>query len=437
MTGSKSHRGTAYLHLLKDKNVQRWFENVARGSKITADVYLRRLGWFCQTYNTTPSKLLKMNDKPRYNLVFDMVTSLENKGHAGSYIHSIVKAVRSWLSFNDPILAVKLKIKIKDSRDSPTLKDERTPTAEELRKVFLASSRSGRVACALMAFSGIRPQVLGNYLGTDGLKLGDFPELTIEGNKIQFTNMPTVIRIRRELSKGGHSYITYIGEEGCEYIVSYLKERVKSGEVLTKDSPLITPLKWKKEFITTGNISSSIRDGIRIAGFSWRPYVLRAYFDTQLMLAESKGLILRDYRSFWMGHSGDIENRYTTNKGRLPEQVQDDMRSAYAKAQDMLQTKTPAGPSTDEVKAMFANMGLTVAGYTEEQLKEIDMNKLSLDEVADLMKKKLTPAQNGNHQKVVLVEEAEKLIAEGWTYISTLPNQKIVVKAPHIDSANQ
>ena len=28
------------------------------------------------------------------------------------------------------------------------------------------------------------------------------------------------------------------------------------------------------------------------------PYVLRAYFDTQLMLAESKGLVLEDYRSF-------------------------------------------------------------------------------------------------------------------------------------------
>jgi len=27
------------------------------------------------------------------------------------------------------------------------------------------------------------------------------------------------------------------------------------------------------------------------------------------MLAESKGLVLRDYRQFWMGHKGDIERK--------------------------------------------------------------------------------------------------------------------------------
>jgi hypothetical protein len=50
------------------------------------------------------------------------------------------------------------------------------------------------------------------------------------------------------------------------------------------------------------------------AGFGWRPYVLRAYFDTQLMLAESKGLVLRDYRQFWMGHKGDMEARFLKHK---------------------------------------------------------------------------------------------------------------------------
>ena len=48
------------------------------------------------------------------------------------------------------------------------------------------------------------------------------------------------------------------------------------------------------------NISDFIRKAIRDAGFTWRPYVLRRYFDTRLMMAESDGLIIRDYRTFWM-----------------------------------------------------------------------------------------------------------------------------------------
>ncbi|CAE6492493.1 hypothetical protein NUZ5A_50043 [Candidatus Nitrosotenuis uzonensis] len=42
--------------LLKDKNVRRWNENLAHGSKITASVRLRRLALFCIRTNTTPSK---------------------------------------------------------------------------------------------------------------------------------------------------------------------------------------------------------------------------------------------------------------------------------------------------------------------------------------------------------------------------------------------
>jgi hypothetical protein len=64
-----------------------------------------------------------------------------------------------------------------------------------------------------------------------------------------------------------------------------------------------------KHFIRSTNVGDVIRDGIRKAGFPWRHYVLRSYFDTEMMLAESKGLVLRDYRQFWMGHKGDIEHR--------------------------------------------------------------------------------------------------------------------------------
>jgi hypothetical protein len=57
-----------------------------------------------------------------------------------------------------------------------------------------------------------------------------------------------------------------------------------------------------------------------------------------LLLAESKVPVLRDYRQFWMGHKGDIENRYTTNKQKLPESVIEDMREAYRRSQEYLQT---------------------------------------------------------------------------------------------------
>ena len=51
--------------------------NVARGSAITADVYLRRLGFFCQRHDTTPKALLSFTEIELYNLILDVVSSME------------------------------------------------------------------------------------------------------------------------------------------------------------------------------------------------------------------------------------------------------------------------------------------------------------------------------------------------------------------------
>ena len=183
---------------------------------------------------------------------------------------------------------------------------------------------------------------MGDYIGQDGLKIGDLPELKIEGNSVTFSNIPTLVIVRKELSKAGHQYFSFLSEEGCEYLKDYLEERMRDGEDLTSASPIITPKQRKKPFIRTINIGDIMRGAIRLAGFRWRPYNLRCYFDTELMLAESKGLVLRDYRQFWMGHKGDIEHRYTVNKRKLPDSVITDMRQAYERSQEFLQTsKSP------------------------------------------------------------------------------------------------
>lgn len=65
--------------------------------------------------------------------------------------------------------------------------------------------------------------------------------------------------------------------------------------------------------------------------FEWRPYVLRAY-DTQLLIAESRGKIAHDFRVFFMGHKGSIEAKYTTNKGILPKSLISEMREAFKRS---------------------------------------------------------------------------------------------------------
>ena len=193
-----------YASLLRDVDVHRWYENVARGSQVTADVYLHRLGAFCNHFSLTPKRLASLGRDEIYNLLLDYVSDLEEAGWTGSYIESALKAVKSWLAHND--LEVKRKIKIKGARDTPTLRDERVPTWQELRRIFLSGDSKARVACVLVAHSGLRISSIGNYLGNDGLRVKDFPEMRIEDGQLNLYPPKNKYKIlKREDNKEGNA----------------------------------------------------------------------------------------------------------------------------------------------------------------------------------------------------------------------------------------
>lgn len=233
-------RKSEYSVLLKDKVLKRWYDNVARGSVITADVYLRRLGHFCNELETTPNQLIEMKEAKLYDLFLDTVSRMEKQGYSGSYIHSTLKAIKSWLLHNR--IQVRGRIKIRGAQDTPTLREERVPIKNELRRILLAGDEKARGICVLMAHAGLRPQTIGNYRGNDGLTASDFPEISITSQTVSFLKIPTVVNVRRELSKGGHPYFTFLGQEGCNYLKDYLEARIREDEKLVPNSAIITPL---------------------------------------------------------------------------------------------------------------------------------------------------------------------------------------------------
>lgn len=421
-------RRAKYAYLLEDEDVRRWYENTARGSLISADVCLRRLGSFCEQNKIKPIKFAALSERELHNLLMDYVSSEEKKGHAGNYINSTMKALKSWLSHNHR--ETKVRIKIHGTDETPTLKDERVPTLDELKRIFLSGDGKSRTACVLVAHSGLRIQALGDYKGLDGLRIGDIPELKIEGITVNFSKVPALIIVRQNISKAGHQYFTFLSEEGCEYLKDYLEERMRQGENLSAISPVITPKRRMKPFIRTVNVGDLMRVAIRKSGCPWRPYVLRSYFDTQLMLAESKGLVLRDYRQFWMGHKGDIENRYTTNKRRLPDSVISDMRQAYARSQEFLQTSKSKETSEEKIIRTFRKQYLLVSGFNQTEVEEMDLSAMNDEELQEMVRKKLLgiPVKNCSKQKVVSVDEANDYLIQGWEYVAKISENKVVIK---------
>lgn len=424
--------GSPYRYLLDDPDFNRWFNNVKRGSVATAHEWFRRMGRIHKQFGKTPKQMAEMSPKEAGNFIMDLITSMEREGKSGNYIANCVKPIKNWLQFNG--IQVQQNIKIHGRNEVTAVANERTPTPDELKRILGMADFRAKAAVALVAFCGFRLEVLGDYLGKDGLRIQDLPEMTVKDSAIEFKKVPTMIVVRPALSKAGHQFFTFLAEEGCDYLKEYLEWRMRQGEKLTTKCPVITPINIHAgKHIRTINIGDLIRKPIRTAGFDWRPYVLRRYFDTRMMLAESDGMIIRDFRVFWMGHKGDMENTYTTNK-QLSEDVIERMREAYAKAADKcLVTSRKQTMSQDMVRAQFNRQFLEMAGYSGEELDCMgDLSKLTPTDINKLIqdKSKQGLGLNGNNQKVVPMQEVKQWITQGWEYVTQLPTNDAVIKLP-------
>ena len=168
-----------YDTLLQNEKIRRWYENLRAKSVLTASVYLRGLGYYCELENTTPEQIIKVIGTTEFRDSFiDFVRKMEREGKAGSYISRFKRVLKSWAKFNR--IDVKLDVNIKGENETPTIESERVPNKEELARILRKATGRGRVAIALLAFAGLRPESLGDYEGKDGLRIGDIKEWTIK-----------------------------------------------------------------------------------------------------------------------------------------------------------------------------------------------------------------------------------------------------------------
>jgi integrase len=412
-----------------------WEKELAMRSSLTSSVRVRCLALFCEVAGLTPGEIVRRaRGQPEafHRLLSEYAVAMNERGRTGVYLHKVFGVLKSWLAFNGVDYRRFPKI---SAREGTTVENERVPSAEELRRILAVSSPRGRVAVLLMAGSGVRPGVLGSMDGTDGLRLGDLPDLELTP-ALKFRHTTFVIRVRSTRDKVGKGYMTFGGPELGEALLAYLGERAAAGEVLTPESAVIAPLKAGMggdepgRCVTTKAIQYDIRTAIRSAGLSARPYVLRARFATSCLLGEQHGTVTRDVREFWMGHGlGAIQNRYTLGK-RLTEETIEAMRVEYERTLPYISAMPVASTSNEEAFRVM----LRGVGYDDAAIA--GLGKLTADKTIAALKRKQEsdaeasgPVEPGQ-QKVVDATAVEAWIEKGWRFVSPLNGTKAVIESP-------
>lgn len=431
------HPKTRHGKLLENKRVRRWYENLEAKSPLTANVYLRNLGLWLEYLDKDPESIIEFarGDFEEFKgSIADQIRRMEKRGTAGSSISTSIKPMISYLKFHN--IVVRLNLNIQNENRNFRAEKEIVPDKDHLASVLRKASLRERSAISLMAFSGLRPEVLGNDEGNNGLKLSDIPDLSLE-NGVEF-KIPARINVRAELSKTRLPYFTFLGAEGCKYLGDYLNERIRQGEHLDPESAIILPdaeMSRKEEpnkFLSTVLLLRRIKSSIIKAGFDWRPYIFRAYFATNLDVAEGKGVISHPWRQFIMGHKGDIEEKYTKREG-IPEEGRD----AYSRCLKYLETESKGISEQDSVRLLRESTISAIEIYTDIKLSEDERERLfSLntdefnEELRDIAKRsKADMMNNGNKNKIIPERELVSYLNKGWELIQIYPKgDKAVVK---------
>lgn len=347
-------------------------------STLTADEYVRVLDRYCRAVKTTPAaivvrakdpdggrraiehqlqnfaKAMRESHKPSSHGEDDSDMEAAKRcarGHMPMYVNRFPKVLRSYLDYHDIVLR---KIYVGDT-DATLVENEPLLTPEQMREVVTAASPRGRVIVTHVGWAGLRPEVLGNHDASDGLVIGDLPDLEVANGKVTITRLPLQVIVRRELSKIRKRYFSFLCGEGATYLQDYLARRIANGEVLTKDSPILRP-DYNRErqgrpahmrgspFLETMAITSEIRATLRACDLHVRPYGLRNYFVSRMESALRDGKVSLHDKLFFEGRKTAIDLRYSHHK-QLPRETVEELRNAYANAEPYLGAKPSPSPN--------------------------------------------------------------------------------------------
>ncbi len=430
--------------LLSDPKVRSWWTARSLRSRLSADQYLRQFGMLLERTDLTPEKVValakKDPDRLRDLLVRD-AAKLKGEGRLDSYVSKFFEGLKSYFRFHRvtfdgfPSLS---------PIEGASLANERVPSPEELGRVLEHLSLRGRVIALFMAHAGVRPGVLGSYQGEAGLTLADLPDLKLEKRGASFSETPFVVRVPASLSKTRVTYLTFGSSQLGRTLLEYLSERRKGGETLGPSSPVIAPnptrgialrsqkeAQYSKGFLSTKAVVEEIREALHATvpdGVRWRPYVLRAYCSTRLLMAEGAGRIARDLREAILGHDTGVAGRYTVGK-RWGDDLLKEGRASYKRAESYLLTSGTSSTSTEEIQREAAVLLLRAHDPTksEEEVRRMVEGK-SGEELVGLLR--AGPPQEKCQERAVPEADVPSLLERGWGYVAPLSGGMAIVRTP-------
>jgi len=262
----------------ESQKVVDWLKKVARqgtGSDKTRYAYVKMLESFCEWTKLGPEELVEKgselvigeekNKTVAEKMVDNYFAELERRGLSRNTVARIYGALRGFFRANGILFVGKTPKRW-------ALKIKRSPAKDDLQRCVDIADLPDKVVILALRDLGVR--------------VGDFVKLTYGDVREDYEKGEEYLFIQKGTGKEKDvPFSNFIGREATKYLRLYLAERVKSGEILKDDSPLIVAERGSPRVISEEALTKRLRELSSKVGVELRPHRLRAYFKTQALNA--------------------------------------------------------------------------------------------------------------------------------------------------------
>ena len=381
--------------ILKDESLLRLAKRIYRKTRSSKSVesYVKSVLFFCRFLNVEkPMDILKR--KTNYEKVLnDWIDEMVANDLSSNTISLYYAGVKKWLEVN---LSKTEWLNIDWRRiELPAtwkMEQDKIPLKEHLRILLDHADERGKMLITLGVSSGLRIGTI-TQLKLKNLKTysnGEIKPITSFLKEKIPENTLGIIIVTPEITKERtRKYLTFCTPECLKYILTYLHKRLKNGETLTSESPLIRSTKSEDGFyILADSVAKIWRNLLKTTGLErkarkwnlYRFHTLRKYFNTWCKLSG----VQSDIVEFWLGHTqgvktvynmfGDIENPAVIS--RLAEE--------YGKCIDALTIRI----GIEKVKELEKKLEEEIK-LREEKIKQLEEELLKIRE---LVQKAMKPS---------------------------------------------
>ncbi len=403
------------VEILKDPDTKEWMETIdSESARIN---YQKHLAEYLLYRKSTVQNLIK-NFKKDENKEIKNLQAFANqmlKRLAPGTVANYVAAIKNRMQYDG--IPFTRNIKIPNRTYHPTIENEVVPTKDQMITFLRNAKPATQVIISLIAFLGFRFKVIAD------IRIKDLPEMRITDGEVIFEKIPTRVKVRKELSKNGKEYQTFLIETGCVILKNLLEIRMKKGEQLNSES-LLVPTECENTTVRQRSkaVARRLNTVFNKVKYDSRPYSLKNFFATALM---NSGLE-QNWQTFFMGHTGPVQNVYSVQRQQPAEQIEKMRKIFREKIEPHL---VPQEGNVDasvrkEFKKFAKAMGVEVSDDADSDETLAQIAAVYKEAKEDLSSNEI----NNIKQKRIKEKDLDDYLEQGWQLHTTLPSGDLVIK---------